>query len=69
VGSDEIVEVAPSTRLVLMRDAALDKHVAASDADPFLPLDLEREIFELLAVAHPESIPLLLPVARRVKAW
>ncbi|KAJ7176965.1 hypothetical protein C8R46DRAFT_1213535 [Mycena filopes] len=37
--------------------------------DPILPPDLEREIFEWLALAHPRDIPSLLLVARRVKIW
>jgi hypothetical protein len=37
--------------------------------EPILPLDLEREIFEVLAACDPPAIPTLLLVARRVKIW
>ncbi|KAJ7481842.1 hypothetical protein FB451DRAFT_1030005 [Mycena latifolia] len=37
--------------------------------EPFLPPDLEREIFEIDALEHIASIPRLLRVARRVKLW
>ncbi|KAJ7444647.1 hypothetical protein B0H11DRAFT_2249922 [Mycena galericulata] len=36
---------------------------------PFLPPELEREIFELSAHLHPESAPKLLLVAHRVLTW
>ncbi|KAJ7446009.1 hypothetical protein B0H11DRAFT_2249187 [Mycena galericulata] len=36
---------------------------------PFLPPELEREIFELSAHLHPGSAPKLLLVARRVLTW
>ncbi|KAJ7112028.1 hypothetical protein C8R43DRAFT_1113438 [Mycena crocata] len=36
---------------------------------PVLPLDLEREIFELAAHSQPTSIPRLMLVASRVKIW
>ncbi|KAF8151853.1 hypothetical protein K438DRAFT_382504 [Mycena galopus ATCC 62051] len=36
---------------------------------PFLPPELEREIFENAAALHPESIPSLLPVSHRVHEW
>ncbi|KAJ7089493.1 hypothetical protein C8R43DRAFT_1050599 [Mycena crocata] len=36
---------------------------------PFLPVDLEREIFEMAARSRPCSIPTLMLVASRVKAW
>ncbi|KAJ7444653.1 hypothetical protein B0H11DRAFT_1880658 [Mycena galericulata] len=36
---------------------------------PFLPPELEREIFELSAYLHPESAPKLLLVAPRVLTW
>lgn len=39
------------------------------DADPALPLDLEREIFETTALLHISAIPALLRVSRRVFAW
>ncbi|KAJ6602881.1 hypothetical protein DFH09DRAFT_1019985 [Mycena vulgaris] len=38
-------------------------------ANPILPLELQREIFELTAVLHPRCMPALLRVARRVKIW
>ncbi|KAJ7813792.1 hypothetical protein B0H14DRAFT_2522595, partial [Mycena olivaceomarginata] len=34
-----------------------------------LPLDLEREIFEITARLYPHTIPQLLRVARRILAW
>ncbi|KAJ7673708.1 hypothetical protein DFH06DRAFT_1173101 [Mycena polygramma] len=37
--------------------------------DPFLPPELEREIFELAARLHPNAIPILLRVAQRVHCW
>ncbi|KAJ7059691.1 hypothetical protein C8F01DRAFT_1295743 [Mycena amicta] len=37
--------------------------------EPRLPLDLEREIFELTAHLYPETRPRLLLVARRVRCW
>ncbi|KAJ6473926.1 hypothetical protein DFH09DRAFT_1343451 [Mycena vulgaris] len=37
--------------------------------DPILPVELERSIFETAARAHPASIPTLLLVAARVRAW
>ncbi|KAJ7499949.1 hypothetical protein FB451DRAFT_1207059 [Mycena latifolia] len=41
----------------------------ADGMEPRLPIDLEREIFELAAVSQPRSIPILILVARRIKAW
>ncbi|KAJ7489623.1 hypothetical protein B0H11DRAFT_2191761 [Mycena galericulata] len=38
-------------------------------ADPAFPEDLERCIFENAAFFHPDCIPALLLVARRVKIW
>ncbi|KAJ7768252.1 hypothetical protein B0H16DRAFT_1882164 [Mycena metata] len=38
-------------------------------SDPFLPADLEREIFEFASALHPGTIPALLRVARRVLVW
>ncbi|KAJ7768629.1 hypothetical protein DFH07DRAFT_300024 [Mycena maculata] len=38
-------------------------------AEPILPPELEREIFETVALAGTKSIPGLLRVARRVKLW
>ncbi|KAJ7473841.1 hypothetical protein B0H11DRAFT_1728786 [Mycena galericulata] len=37
--------------------------------DPLLPVELEREIFEFTVHMHPNSIPTLLRVARRVLIW
>jgi hypothetical protein len=34
-----------------------------------LPLDIEREIFEITARLYPHTIPQLLRVARRILAW
>ncbi|KAK7059971.1 hypothetical protein R3P38DRAFT_2838786 [Favolaschia claudopus] len=36
---------------------------------PYLPADLEHTIFELTATLHPNTIPRLLLVARRVLVW
>ncbi|KAJ6509156.1 hypothetical protein C8R47DRAFT_1208356 [Mycena vitilis] len=36
---------------------------------PLLPTDLEREIFEITALAYPGSIPRLVLVTQRVKLW
>ncbi|KAJ6462931.1 hypothetical protein C8R45DRAFT_1220429 [Mycena sanguinolenta] len=38
-------------------------------ASPSLPLELEREIFEICALSRPVSIPKLMLVAQRVKEW
>ncbi|KAJ7493079.1 hypothetical protein B0H11DRAFT_2191114 [Mycena galericulata] len=38
-------------------------------SEPLLPVELEREIFEFTAHMHPDSIPTLLQVARRVLIW
>ncbi|KAJ7195757.1 hypothetical protein GGX14DRAFT_674287 [Mycena pura] len=37
--------------------------------EPFLPIELEREIFEMSAIRHPEIAAVLLRVARRVLIW
>ncbi|KAJ7156392.1 hypothetical protein C8R46DRAFT_430966 [Mycena filopes] len=39
------------------------------NSQPRVPLDLEREIFELAALVHPTSIPSLILVAGRVQKW
>ncbi|KAJ7766741.1 hypothetical protein B0H16DRAFT_1522391 [Mycena metata] len=39
------------------------------DAEPALPLDLEREIFETAALLYPGTRPTLLRVSRRVLVW
>ncbi|KAK7051995.1 hypothetical protein R3P38DRAFT_2858019 [Favolaschia claudopus] len=36
---------------------------------PFLPPELEQEIFEIATLQHPDSIPNLLLVSRRVRQW
>jgi hypothetical protein len=36
---------------------------------PAFPADLEREIFELAANRHPETMPSLMLVAHRVLQW
>ncbi|KAF8186066.1 hypothetical protein K438DRAFT_1835993 [Mycena galopus ATCC 62051] len=38
-------------------------------AEPRFPAELEREIFERMALKHPRGIPTLLRVARRVLIW
>ncbi|KAH8810435.1 hypothetical protein DL96DRAFT_1627164 [Flagelloscypha sp. PMI_526] len=38
-------------------------------SDPWLPPELERKVFELTAVAYPETFSTLLFVCRRVKEW
>ncbi|KAJ7854146.1 hypothetical protein B0H14DRAFT_3865579 [Mycena olivaceomarginata] len=40
-----------------------------TDAEPTLPLDLEREIFELSARQYPTSTPSFLRVCHRVHTW
>ncbi|KAJ7860226.1 hypothetical protein B0H14DRAFT_2745128 [Mycena olivaceomarginata] len=40
-----------------------------TDAEPTLPLDLEREIFELSGRQYPTSIPSFLRVCHRVHTW
>ncbi|KAJ6582371.1 hypothetical protein B0H19DRAFT_1118189 [Mycena capillaripes] len=40
-----------------------------TDGEPALPLDLEREIFELAARQYPSSIPTFLLICHRVHAW
>jgi hypothetical protein len=37
--------------------------------EPFLPVELEREIFETAAMRHPKLIPTLLRVCHRVHVW
>ncbi|KAJ7651317.1 hypothetical protein FB45DRAFT_1051070 [Roridomyces roridus] len=44
-------------------------HTGVDDMDPRIPLDLERAIFELVALSHPVHIPNLLLVASRIKTW
>ncbi|KAJ7930882.1 hypothetical protein B0H13DRAFT_2530801 [Mycena leptocephala] len=39
------------------------------NGSPILPLELEREIFEICAISRPVSIPNLMLVAQRVKEW
>ncbi|KAJ7154284.1 hypothetical protein C8R46DRAFT_448694, partial [Mycena filopes] len=41
----------------------------ATPIDPFLPLELEREIFETAALSSPNTILTLLRVSRRVFIW
>ncbi|KAJ7121829.1 hypothetical protein C8R43DRAFT_1136349 [Mycena crocata] len=36
---------------------------------PVLPVELEREIFEIAAHSRPRSVPTLVLVASRVKVW
>ncbi|KAF7369321.1 hypothetical protein MVEN_00260400 [Mycena venus] len=40
-----------------------------SDCSPLLPPELEREIFEIASVFHPDTIPNLLLVSHRVYEW
>ncbi|KAJ7917706.1 hypothetical protein B0H13DRAFT_1994305 [Mycena leptocephala] len=39
------------------------------EEEPFLPVELEREIFETTTLMHLSAIPALLRVARRVLVW
>ncbi|KAJ6454757.1 hypothetical protein C8R47DRAFT_1166743 [Mycena vitilis] len=39
------------------------------DGGPRFPPDLEREVFETMALMYPQKIPTLLRVARRVLVW
>ncbi|KAJ7440591.1 hypothetical protein FB451DRAFT_1569502 [Mycena latifolia] len=41
----------------------------AHGSEPRMPLELEKEIFEWAGASQPRSIPKLILVARRVKAW
>ncbi|KAJ7873186.1 hypothetical protein B0H13DRAFT_2058825 [Mycena leptocephala] len=43
--------------------------LTSSATDRTLPTELEREIFEIAAFFSPDSMPVLLLVARRVKIW
>ncbi|KAJ7121819.1 hypothetical protein C8R43DRAFT_1112098 [Mycena crocata] len=43
--------------------------VVAYTGEPVLPVELEREIFEIAARSRPGSIPTLVLVASRVKFW
>ncbi|KAF8643543.1 hypothetical protein AX16_008977 [Volvariella volvacea WC 439] len=43
--------------------------IPGSILEPRLPQDLERTVFEFAAYSERRSIPLLIQVARRVKAW
>ncbi|KAJ7432002.1 hypothetical protein FB451DRAFT_1420952 [Mycena latifolia] len=43
--------------------------MALVESDNIFPPELERSIFEITALSHPESIPTLLLVALRVKIW
>ncbi|KAJ7847428.1 hypothetical protein B0H13DRAFT_1730318 [Mycena leptocephala] len=43
--------------------------LTSSATDRTLPTELEREIFEIAAFFNPDSMPVLLLVARRVKIW
>jgi hypothetical protein len=42
---------------------------SGNSSAPMLPLELEREIFEICAYLRPVSIPRLMLVACRVKEW
>ncbi len=41
----------------------------SSSSHPILPLELEREIFQIAALAFPKSLPTILLVARRFHTW
>ncbi|KAJ7487384.1 hypothetical protein B0H11DRAFT_1117736 [Mycena galericulata] len=43
--------------------------MSSPSADPNLPAELERLVFETAAYSNPQSMPGLLLVARRVKIW
>ncbi|KAJ7809415.1 hypothetical protein B0H14DRAFT_2867088 [Mycena olivaceomarginata] len=38
-------------------------------ADPYLPPELERQIFEIVALSCPKDIPTLMRISRRIKYW
>ncbi|KAJ7798728.1 hypothetical protein B0H14DRAFT_3543983 [Mycena olivaceomarginata] len=38
-------------------------------ADPYLPPELERQIFEITALSCPKDIPTLMHISRRIKYW
>ncbi len=41
----------------------------SSSSHPNLPFELEREIFQIAALAFPKSLPTILLVARRFRTW
>ncbi|KAJ7826702.1 hypothetical protein B0H14DRAFT_2816723 [Mycena olivaceomarginata] len=43
--------------------------MSSASASPMLPLELEREIFEIYALSWPKLIPKLMLVAKCVKEW
>ncbi|KAJ7430451.1 hypothetical protein B0H11DRAFT_2135846, partial [Mycena galericulata] len=49
--------------------SAKDPSGVLPDTPPRLPEDLEREIFEIVAFQHPETIPTLVRIARRTIPW
>jgi hypothetical protein len=51
------------------KQSVLDLSATGLAMTPFLPQDLEREIFEFSALSNPRSIPKLVLVARHVKNW
>ncbi|KAF8178345.1 hypothetical protein K438DRAFT_1844381 [Mycena galopus ATCC 62051] len=38
-------------------------------ADPYLPPELERQIFEIVALSRPKYIPTLMRISKRIKYW
>lgn len=52
---------------------AFSRHPGASmssaSASPMLPLELEREIFEIYALSWPKLVPKLMLVAKCVQEW
>ncbi|KAJ6482724.1 hypothetical protein C8R45DRAFT_1002254 [Mycena sanguinolenta] len=49
--------------------ASIDAVSAMVSAAPRFPLELERAIFEIVALSWPRSIPRLMLVAWRIKSW
>ncbi|KAJ7097545.1 hypothetical protein C8R44DRAFT_811605 [Mycena epipterygia] len=49
--------------------ATASLHRTPNGRNPTLPLELEREIFELTARVYPKMAPILLRVAQRVHTW
>jgi hypothetical protein len=37
--------------------------------DPYLPPELEHQIFEIAALSHPKDIPTFMRISRRIKYW
>ncbi|KAJ7622045.1 hypothetical protein FB45DRAFT_870282 [Roridomyces roridus] len=66
----EVVRAAAALAQAVSASVTADaRRMAEQSVPPLLPPELEREIFELAAYTRPRSIPKLMLVAWRVKAW